>query len=187
MTESHAPFEALEAYLSGEMPDAEAGSFEDALFASAAAGTAEDANFADRIALLGRFLLPRGGFDIGSSRVRVDELIAAGLRVQIIDPEPAAVVNLPPVRDDVDIVVTHFRIDIRGYDSVDVIVEKLDGTEIKTFREIGHDPNDGTVYAVCEAPLARISLQQRHVRSRVIGTRAGEKHTMAVFESVAAP
>jgi hypothetical protein len=187
MTTPRAPFETLETYVSGEMPEADANRFEDELFASASDGTAEDAKFADRIALIGRFLLPRGGFDIGSSRVRIDELVAAGLRVQVIDPEPAATVRLPAIEDDVDIVVTHIRIDIRGYDSVDIIVEKPDGTELKTFRDVGCDPTDGTMYAVCEAPLARISMQQRHIRSRVIGTRAGQQHVVAVFETVAAP
>ena len=69
---------------------------------------------------------------------------------------------------------TYGNIDVRGYDSVRVLVEKPDGTELKVFRDIGFDPLDGTVYAVCEAPLARISALQTHLRSHVIGTRAGQ-------------
>jgi hypothetical protein len=44
-----------------------------------------------------------------------------------------------------------------------------------------------SVYALCEAPLARISMQQRPIRSRVIGTLAGQQHVVAVFETIATP
>lgn len=190
MTDTRAPFEALDAYQTGEMPDAEANLFEEALFAAAAADTAAEARLVDRLSSIGQFLALRGGWDIGSSRARVDELIAAGLRVQMLYPrpgEPGQPLRIPKIDDDAEIVVTHVDIDVRGYDSVDVIVEKPDGTQLKTFRDIGFDPTDGSVYALCEAPLARISAQQRHVRSRVIGTRAGVQHVVAVFETVHAP
>lgn len=190
MSEIRAPFEALDAYQSGEMPDAEAAQFEEALFTAAAADTAAEAGFVDRLSSIGQFLARRGGWDIGSGRARVDELLAAGLRVQMLYPQPGQPgqpLQLSKIDDDAEIVVTHVDIDVRGYDSVDVIVEKPDGTELKTFRDIGFDPTDGSVYALCEAPLARISAQQRHVRLRVIGTRAGVQHAVAVFETVQAP
>ena len=188
MSTDRAPFEGLDAYQTGDMPEAEATRFEEELFASAAAGVAEEARLVDRLSLIGQFLWPRGGWDIGSSRARVDELIAAGLRVQVLDPVsggPGEPLLVPKIDDDAEIVVTRVAIDVRGYDSVDVIVEKPDGTPLKVFRDIGFDPTDGSVYALCEAPLARISTQQKHIRSRVIGTRAGKKHVIAVFETVA--
>lgn len=185
MSNSRAPFEALDAYQSGDMPDAEAAGFEEELFASAAVGGAEEARFIDLVSRLGHFLDGRGGFDIGSSRARVDDLLRQGLRVQLVELEPAPVLRPPPIDDDAEIVVSHIRMDVRGYDSIDVIVEKVDGTVLKTFRDIGWDPIDGTVYAVCEAPLARISMQQKHIRSRVIATKAGESQTIAVFETIA--
>ena len=43
MTSTRAPFEALDAYQTGEMSDAEAASFEEQLFAAAAAGEGEAA------------------------------------------------------------------------------------------------------------------------------------------------
>lgn len=193
MTSERVPFEALDAYQSGEMPDAEAASFEEELFAAAAAGASEraaEASFLDRVSLIGQHLAPRGGWDFGSSRARVDQLITAGLRVQVINPEPGSPsepFRVPPIDDDAEIVVTHVPIDVRGYDSVRVLVEKPDGTELKVFRDIGFDPIDGSVYAVCEAPLARISALQTHLRSHVIGTRGGRDHVIAVFETVAGP
>jgi hypothetical protein len=190
MSAERPPFEALDAYQTGDMPDAEAASFEEELFAAAAAGGAAEAQFVDRVSLIGQYLAPRGGWDFGSSRARVDALIAAGLRVQVIDPEPGPPGEpflVPKIDDDAEIVATHVAIDVRGYDSVRVLVEKPDGTELKVFRDIGFDPIDGTVYAVCEAPLARISALQTHLRSHVIGTREGRDHVIAVFETVAGP
>lgn len=187
MTDAGAPFEALDAYQTGVMPDAEAVAFEEELFAAAAAGTADEVALVDRLSLIGRYLAARGGWDIGSSRARVDELIAAGLRVQMLEPQPAGPgqpLVLAAIDADAEIVVTHVPIDVRGYDSVDVIVEKPDGAPLKTFRDIGFDPLDGTVYALCEAPLARISAQQPHICSRVIGTRDGSQHLIASFEVV---
>ncbi|HVY27228.1 MAG TPA: hypothetical protein VHB79_11795 [Polyangiaceae bacterium] len=184
MSEPRKPFEALEEYQSGGMPDADAAGFEEELFAAAAAGTAEEASFVDRVALIGRYLEPRGGLDIGSTRARVDQLLGSGLRVQLIEPAPAPSVQMPPLDPDAEIVITHVAVDVRGYDSVDVVVETPDGTELKTFRDVGWDPDDGTMYAVCEGHLARLAAQVPRVVSRIIGTRAGQKHQIAVFESV---
>ena len=58
---------------------------------------------------------------------------------------------------------------------------------LKTFRDIGWDPVDGTLYAVCEAPLARISMQAGHIRTRISGMRDGAKHAIAVFETTTVP
>jgi hypothetical protein len=187
VSDSRAPFDALDAYQAGVMAEPEAAAFEEQLFSAAADGAAHEAQLVDRLSLIGRYLHVRGGWDVGSSRVRVDELIAAGLRVQMLVPEPGGPgqpLIVPRIDDDAEIVVTHVAIDVRGYDSVDVIIEKPDGTPLKTFRDIGFDPTDGTVYAVCEAPLARISAQQSHICSRVIGTRAGSAHVIASFEIV---
>lgn len=188
MTAERAPFELLDAYQSGGMSDADADAFEEELFASAALGSATEATFVDHVTKLGQHLEPRGGFDIGSSRARIDSLIAQGLRVQILVPADltAAVLQLPRIEDDADIVVTHLPLDVRGYDSVNVHIEKADGTYLKTFREIGWDPIDGTPYAVCEAPLARISAQVGQVHTRIVGVRDGVEHSIATFDTVTA-
>jgi hypothetical protein len=188
MSETRAPFEALDAYQTGAMSDAEAAGFEEELFAAAAAGGAGEAQFVDRVSLIGQYLAPRGGWDFGSPRARIDQLIAAGHRVQVLEPlpsPPGAPFLIPPIDDDAELVATYIPIDVRGYDSVRVIIEKPDGTELKVFRDIGFDPNDGSVYALCEAPLARISARQKHLRARVIGTREGLDHVITVFETLA--
>jgi hypothetical protein len=169
------------------MSETEAARFEDELFEAAASGTAAEVAFVDHVGLLSRYLEPRAGFDMGSSRARVEQLLAAGLRVQLIDPEPAPIVRLPAIDPDAEIVVTHVRIDVRGYDSVDAVLKKPDGTELKTIRDVGWDPDDGTMYAVCEGPLARLSATVPRVISQLIGIKDGERREIAVFEAVNTP
>lgn len=185
MSTERAPFEALDAYQSGEMPEDDAALFEEDLFLAAAAGTAHEAAFVDQASRILRYLAPRGGLDVGSSRARVDELIASGLRVQVMEPQPARVAIFPKIEDDAEIVITHVPVDVRGYDSVDVIIENAAGEHLKIFRDIGWDPIDGTTYAVCEAPLARIAAAVGVIHSRVIGYRAGQPHVIAEFDTVA--
>jgi hypothetical protein len=180
--------EDLDDYMMGVMSDVDAAAFEERLFSAAASGRADEAAFVDKAIRIGQYLDPRGGWDIGSSKARVDALVASGLKVQIIDPEPSAPgqpLRLAPVADDAQIVVTVLRLDGRGYDSLEVLIAKPDGTELKTFRDVSCDPETGYLYAVCEAPLARISMQQRHLVSTLIGTRQGERHTLARFETLA--
>jgi hypothetical protein len=186
MTDGPKPFEALTDYVSGAMSDQDAAGFEEELFAAAAAGGAEDARFVDRVHLITQYLEPRGGLDIGSTRQRVDQLLAAGLKVQVLEPEPADVMTIPPIELDAEIVVTHYRVDLRGYDSIDVVATKPDGTEIKTFRDVNL-AEDGSIYAVCEAPLARVWSQAGRLVSTIIGTRNGQKEVISRFESFTAP
>jgi hypothetical protein len=190
MTTTRGPFEALDDYQTGEMSDAEALGFEDELFAAAAQGGSPEAAFVDQLVRLGRYLDGHCGFDIGSTKAQVDALIAQGLRVQMLAGSPDDMVGsafrLPRIEDDAQIVVTHLPLDVRGYDSVDVVVAKPDGTELKRFREVGWDPDDGSMYAVCEAPLARLASAVGHLRSTVLGKRAGQEHVIAVFETVVA-
>lgn len=187
MSEPMKPFERLDDYQLGAMSEAEAVGFEDELFAAAASGAAHEATFVDRVSLIGQYLVPRGGFDFGSTRQRVEQLIAAGHRVQIIAPEPSAQLHMPPLDPDAELVVTQLRLDLRGWDSLDFIIEKPDGTELKTFRDVNCDPETGNVYALCEAPLARISLLNRHIVTRIVGTRAGKREEIGRFESFASP
>jgi hypothetical protein len=166
------------------MAEDEATAFEEELFLAAATGAAQEATFLDKVSRIMRHLAPRGGLDVGSSRARVDELIASGLRVQVMEPKRARVTTFPKIDDDAELVITHVPVDVRGYDSVDVIVERPDGENLKVFRDVGWDPIDGTVYAVCEAPLARIAAAVGIIHSRVIGYRAGQPHVIAEFDTI---
>jgi hypothetical protein len=185
MSSDRAAFEALDDYQLGSMNDADAASFEDSLFEASAAGTADEAVFIDQVSLIMQYLGPRGGLDNGSTRQRIEQVKADGLRVQVLAPEPGPVLRIPPIDPDAEIVVTHIPIDVRGWDSLDVEVSLPDGRLIKTFRDVNPDPEDGTLYALCEAPLARLSAANQHLITRVIGHRAGKTETVAQFETLA--
>jgi hypothetical protein len=183
MSRAGSSFEALDDYQLAGMSDADAASFEEELFAEAAAGTADAAAFIDKISLIMQHLGPRGGLDIGSTRQRIEQVKASGLRVQVLVPEPGPMLVIPAIEPDAEIVVTHIPIDVRGWDSVDVEVSLPNGELIKTFRDVNHDPEDGTLFALCEGPLARLSATQQHLFSRVIGHRSGKTETIAEFET----
>lgn len=180
---TRAPFEALDAYQSGGMADEEAIGFEEELFSAAAAGTAAEAAFVDHVSKLGQFMLPRGGFDVGSTRERIDQLISMGLRVQVLEPTSldGGIARFPAIDDDAELVATYLPLDLRGYDSVNVEIKKPDGTYLKTFRDVAWDPKDGSAFALCEAPLARLSAKVGLIHSRIIGFKGGQEHVVAEF------
>ena len=170
-------------YVSGALGEAEALAFETELFERAAAGVASDALFVDHLALLGRFLQGRGGLGNGSTRAQVEALINSGLRVHTFDLGSGGRVELGPLPDDIDIVVTRLAIDARGFDQVEVDCQTLAGQLIKTFRDVQCDPESGALYAVCEAPLARLSTLAGPVVATVTGFRGGQREVIGSFET----
>lgn len=117
----------LDDYVSGALQEAEALAYEAELFESAALGAVPEALFVDRVALLGRFLQGRGGLANGSTRAQVDALVERGLRIHSIDLGTGGRVELDPLPDDVEIVVTKLGIDARGFDHVEVECQTLAG------------------------------------------------------------
>jgi hypothetical protein len=85
--------------------------------------------------------------------------------------------------DDVEIVVTRLGVDVRGFDHVEVECQTLAGQPIKTFRDVRCDPETGALYAVCEAPLARLSVLAGPVVATVTGVRGGQREVIAGFET----
>jgi hypothetical protein len=129
-------------------------------------------------------LSARAGLALGVSRARVDELLRSGLKVHYFDAgTPDGVVEVPGWDAGIDLVITRIGVDTRGFDSVDLEILSLDGTLLKTIRDVQGDPHEGAVYAVCEAPLAVLALRTGATRTRFIGMRAGRRETITVFEA----
>lgn len=173
----------LDDYVSGALSEAEALVYEAELFERAASGEASEALFVDRLALLGRFLQDRGGISNGSTRAQVDALVKRGFRIHTIDLGSGGRVELGPLPDDVEIVVTRLAVDARGFDHVEVDCETLSGQPIKTFRDVQCDPEEGALYAVCEAPLARLSVLAGPIVATVTGVRGGQREVIGSFET----
>jgi hypothetical protein len=180
MNARDARFAALDDYVTGSMQDADAGAFEEALFDDAARGANEETAYYDELVRSMRFIGRHGA--IGRSFTRAEiEALSKKERMHILELDAAKHIVLEPWDDDVDVVVTHLPVDLRGADLVDVVVERPDGTHIKTFRDVGFDPVDGNVFAYCEAPLARIALMSGPTVTRVIAERAGKRAQVAEF------
>jgi len=187
------PLLRLDDYASGDLPDAEASSFEDELFAAAAdreaaadvfarGGLAADAAFLDRLTRMTPDPARQGVFAGGATRAQVDALLGSPLPVHYVDLGAGGEHVFQPWKAGVKFVVARLAVDLRGWQDVDVEVTGSDGTSIKTFRDVRCAPEDGALYAVCHEPLARLAFARGRTISRIVATRAGARETVAVFD-----
>lgn len=172
----------LDDYVTGTMPDAEADDFEAELFAAAAKGEDEDARWFERFLLMmGEFC--KDDFLIrGATAEDVAKLSQAGAKVHMVDfsiDEPLAFEE----RHDVDIIVSHLPLDVREYDTVEVVIERPSGEVLHTFRDCLGDPKTGHLYAICAAPLANMAWGGGPRVARVTGVKRGEesRQELAVY------
>lgn len=182
----------LDDYVTGHLPDDEASSFEEALFDAVASGGAAsrdtplDAAFFDE---LHRTLPFAGRFGVIGASVDsavLTRLEREGHRVHYIECALEHTTVVHPWPDGIDLVLTRLDIDARGYDTLDVeVVRDHDGLLIKTFKDTGCDPLDGRIYALCEEPLARLSMlhQPFPVTCRVVAFRGGERLELGSFRT----
>jgi len=174
----------LDDYTSGVMPDAEADAFEQALFARAARCEAPEADFVERLRRASAWLAKRGGFRVGITRAEVDALLASNPRTLFLDlrsgDTPA---EIPPLPAGLEFVTYRIGVDLRGAESVDIVVETPEGEAIKTFRDVSYDPTDGALYGVCEAQLAEISFRRGTIISKIMAGHGAERRLVARFET----
>jgi hypothetical protein len=173
----------LDDYLSGLIPDEPAADFEEELFAAAADGETASLGLVDRIGQFGRYLEARVGLAMGSSRAQVERIRASGLKVEYSELVPGIPVRGRRIADDAEIVISRLDVDLRGYTDIEVAVERPDGTLLKTFRDVDCAPEDGALYAVCEATLARMA-QSVHTVARISATRDGKRELVATLETL---
>jgi hypothetical protein len=177
------PLAKLDDYTSGAMPDAEAESFEEALFVRAARGEAGEAEFSEGLRRAAEWIVANGTFSVGSTREEVEALRATGARISYLEFGTGGVVHVPAFPPEFDYLVYRLDVDLRGYDAVDVLVETPDGELIKTFRDVRYDPHEGSIYGVCHAPLAEISFRRGVVVSKVMAGHGAERKLIATFET----
>jgi hypothetical protein len=184
MTDSRStPLSELDDYVSGAMSDADAGAFEEALFAGAARGESAEAEFAEGLRRAAEWIGKHASFNVGSTREEVDALRASGARVTYLDFGAGGVVDVPAFPPVFDYLVYRLGVDLRGYDAVDVRVETPDGELIKTFRDVRYDPNEGALYGICHAPLAELSFRRGVAVSKVMAGHGAERKLIATFET----
>jgi hypothetical protein len=174
--------EHLDDYVTGTMPDDEAASLEEELFAAAARGEAEEARWFERFQLLVGYLA-KGDFLVrGATAEDVTALEKGGAKVRVISLVEGEQISYER-RTDVDIVVTHVPVDVRDYESVEATIENPDGRVLHTFRDCMGDPATGHLYAICATPLANMAWGGGPRVGRVTGVKRGEteRRELAIY------
>jgi len=148
----------LDAYLTGELDEVAAGALEEAMFD---APDDPDVAFFDVLARRGAHLASHGTFDTGVTRAHLDELVARGLHVQVVDvgTPGACTVQLDPA---CELFVTRMELGRRDLERVDVEIEMRALGEAKVIRDVVVDPTDGAIYGLCERPLAMMAYGAGH-------------------------
>lgn len=146
----------LDAYLTREMSDADADALEEALFDAPDDG---DLAFFDRLMRDGRRLAAHGTFDIGISKDKLDELIAQGHTVQVLDAGPPGQPQRTLVLSrDSEFILTRLELGRKDIARVDVEIVILEHNVSKTMKDVFVDQTDGVIYGLCERPLAHLAL-----------------------------
>jgi len=176
----------LDDYVAGQLPDERAAGFEDELFARAAGPQPdEETTFFDALARSAAWLASHFfGFRGGSTRAEVDGLIASGKkRVHWMDLGTPGAKRLSDWPDGTQIVITRLGVDLRGTSDVEVNVSFDGQNNVKTFRDCEYDPTDGSLYAVCHEPLARLAFGQPRVLAQVTAVRNGRREIVGVYDA----
>lgn len=177
--------ERLDDYATGVLADADADAFEEEMFAASGEDgeLTADLRFYERAHRLIAWLSARVRLNAASTAADVDALRATGAKIHVIDVTTEKV-EIGAWADDIDVVVLISRVDIRGYDDVEVEVENSDGTLVKTFRGVLGEPDTGNVYAICAAPLAKLAFSTQRRLAKMSGVRNGKRELITVFETV---
>lgn len=153
----------LDAYTTGELPDAEAERLEDALFD---APDDPDLAFFDRLQRHGARLAAHGTFDMGVSRAHIEAMRAAGHTIHVVD------IGLPGAYTvefgrDTEFVLTQLHLGRTDLERVDVELTVVDHNVTKTIRDALVD-TDGVSYGLCERPLAELAFNAGRTLIRVL-------------------
>jgi hypothetical protein len=175
----------LDAYLTGELPDADTDAFEEAMFD---APDDPDLAFLDRVSRHGARLAQHGTFDMGVTRAQVDLLIDAGHKVQVIDAGPPGATGAWTMDADSQLIVTKLQLGRSDLERVDVEIELLDYNVTKTIKDVLVDRTEGVIYGLCERPLAQMAFGAGRTIARVRRCE-GARDVVAEWylSSVAAP
>ena len=168
----------LDAYVTGEMSDADAEGFEEALFD---APDDPDVALLDRIARHGAKLVEHGTYEIGTTQAHIDALIAAGHKVHLFDAGPPGTATVPMFAADVELVVSTLRFGRTDLERVDVELNIVDHGVTKTIKDSLIDPSDGSLHGLCERPLAELAFRAGRVIVNV-RRRDGAREVLATWD-----
>ncbi|KAB2899589.1 MAG: hypothetical protein F9K40_10105 [Kofleriaceae bacterium] len=172
----------LDAYLTGEMSEAEADAFEQALFD---APDDADLAFFDRLARHGAKLVEHGTWNIGVSRQHVEALAAAGHKVHIFDAGPPGQRTVA-FDSTCDFMVTKLHLGRDDLERVDVEINIVAHDVQKTIKDVLVD-RDGIIYGLCERPLAELAFGAGGRTITHVRKRDGARDIIATWDLTPAP
>lgn len=181
MTAERITVEAIDAYLGGAAESDDA--FEDALFASAAAGEpAAREFFALRDGV--RELVARGTFDVVVTTAQAAAIAASGLATTSIVAALGADSATGTADATADVLLIRVELPLEGVTRLDVEMI-AGGAVIKTVDDVVFEPAAGAVYFACEGELA-ISAGAARVRHRFVSIEPSGRRVLREygFESV---
>jgi hypothetical protein len=155
--ELDAALSALDDYVRGHLPDADAERYEAELFGRALAGAAPELGFRDHVGRTLRVMASRGTLDMWLTQREVERMNASNLRILHFELDLDRP-DRPDLSSDFDILITKIRIDLRGVHQLDAEILAPDGRLLKNMPDVSFDAAQGVVYACCEAELARAAL-----------------------------
>jgi hypothetical protein len=179
------PFAELDDYVSGHMGEAESEAFEERLFhAEAQPELQAELLFLDRLTQLTEHIVQLGSLNPGLTRSELDALIARGRRVDLREITPGSFA-VAPAAADAELVVQRADLQLFGVKSVDLEIDLPELGHVKTLRDLTVDPEDGAVYACCDATLFRMATEMsERTIYRVVVVRDGRRETIARYEAL---
>ena len=159
--------------------DDQVAEFEEDLFERALGGDAPELEFRAGLSHALRVMNANGTLELWLRRSQVEALLASDRRVVFFDLDVKNVAP-PPIPDDAELLITRVPLDLRGVRTLDAEIHTEDGVFLKRMPDIGFDPEEGAVYACCEAELARTAMSAISVNrvTRVWATRDGERQLL---------
>lgn len=146
--------ERLDAYVRRELEDDAADQYEDDLFARALGGAAPELDFRSGLERAFQSMVAKGNLYGWLTRRELEQVVNRGLRVFRYDLDLANPVP-PELPAEFDLLVTRIALDLTGVHRLEVEVFTPEGKLLKRMPEVTFDPEDGALYACCEADLAR--------------------------------
>jgi hypothetical protein len=182
---AHVGFEELDDYLHGGIPDPDAEQLEERLFAAAAVGEDHDPQFLDNLQRRATWLAAEGQFGESYTGAEVEALLARESNIHRIELTRSGDVELSMWKPDIKRIVVHLVVDLREYEQVEITAHTPGvGEAIMTFRGVQPDPVDGSIYAVCMEPLARMALTAGKLHWRVTGQRSGKREQLTEYSTL---
>ena len=155
MTHEHqAALARLDDYVRGHHDEQFARDYEQELFSRALRGQAPELDFRAALNATLRTMQTRGTLDLWLTQREVAQVRASNLRTFLYEYDPANP-TLPEIPPDTDLLITRIPVDLSGVQSLEAEIVGDDGRSLKRMPDVRFDPEDGAIYACCEADLAR--------------------------------